>query len=187
MSKVYEAITDGVRAWVDAQPMFFVSTAPLAADGHVNSSPRGHDALRILGPHRLAWMDLTGSGAETIAHLKENGRICVMLCAFEGAPRIMRFHGRGQVHALGSPEFTALAPAFPDLPGARAIIEVEVQRIADSCGYAVPRMEVIEQRDVLVNWAEKRGVDGLEAYRQECNASSLDGLPAWDGAIANDD
>ena len=187
MGKVYEAITDGVRAWVDAQPMFFVSTAPLAEDGHVNCSPRGHDALRILGPHRLAWMDLTGSGAETIAHLRENGRICVMLCAFEGAPRIMRFHGRGQVHALGSPEFTALAPAFPDLPGARAIIEVEVQRIADSCGYAVPRMEVVEQRDVLVNWAEKRGVEGLEAYRQARNASSLDGLPAWDSAISNDD
>ena len=93
MGKVYEAITDGVRAWVEAQPMFFVSTAPLAEDGHVNCSPRGHDALRILGPHRLAWMDLTGSGAETIAHLRENGRICVMLCAFEGAPRIMRFTG----------------------------------------------------------------------------------------------
>ena len=187
MGKVYEAITDGVRAWVDAQPMFFVSTAPLAADGHVNSSPRGHDALRILGPHPPRMDGSHGVGRRDDCasegerpYLRDAVRIrgCAADHAFPRAWPGARARESG-VHAL--------APAFPDLPGARAIIEVEVQRIADSCGYAVPRMEVIEQRDVLVNWAEKRGVDGLEAYRQECNASSLDGLPAWDGAIANDD
>lgn len=181
MGKVYEAIDDGLAAWVAAQPMFFVATAPRADDGLVNCSPRGHDSLRVLDAHRIAWLDLTGSGAETIAHLRENGRIVVMLCAFEGAPRIVRFHGRGRVHELGSPEFAALAPQFPELPGARAVIEVAVSRIADSCGYAVPRMEVLEQRDVLERWAEKRGDAGLERYRRERNVRSLDGLPAWRG------
>lgn len=182
MGKVYETIDEGLAAWVAAQPMFFVATAPRADDGLVNCSPRGHDTLRVLEPQRIAWLDLTGSGAETIAHLRENGRIVVMLCAFAGPPRIVRFHGRGRVHELGSPEFTELAARFPVLPGARAVIDVAVTRIADSCGYAVPRMDVLEQRDVLERWAEKRGEAGLEAYRRERNARSLDGLPAWRGS-----
>ena len=186
MGKVFERIDDELRAWVEAQPLFFVATAPLAADGLVNCSPRGLDSLRVLGEQEIAWLDLTGSGAETIAHLKENGRIVVMLCAFEGLPRIVRFHGRGEVHELGSPDYEALAPQFPDLPGARAVIRVRVTRIGDSCGYAVPRMDLVEPRDVLERWAEQRGPEGLEAYRQERNMRSLDGLPAWSGEEAAD-
>ena len=181
MGKVYETIDADLAGWVAAQPMFFVATAPRSDDGLVNCSPRGHDTLRVLDPNRIAWLDLTGSGAETIAHLRENGRIVVMLCAFSGPPRIVRFHGQGRIHELGSPEFSALASRFPALPGARAVIDVAVTRIADSCGYAVPRMEVLEQRDVLERWAEKRGDAGLERYRRERNAQSLDGLPAWRG------
>lgn len=186
MGKVFETIGDELRAWVEKQPMFFVATAPRADDGLVNCSPRGLDSLRVLGEREIAWLDLTGSGAETIAHLKENGRIVVMLCAFEGPPRIVRFHGRGEVLELGSRGYEALAGRFPEQPGARAVIRVDVTRIGDSCGYAVPRMDLVEPRDVLQRWAEKRGSEGLEAYRRERNAVSLDGLPAWDGTGAAD-
>lgn len=179
MGKVYDAIDDKLQAWIEARPLFFVATAPLSGDGHVNCSPRGLDTLRILGPTTVAWLDLTGSGAETLAHLRENGRIVLMFCAFTGPPKIVRLHGRGEALILGTPEFDALRPHFPDLPGARAIIRVEVSRISDSCGYAVPRMDLVEDRDVLQKWSEKRGEEGLEAYRQERNRVSLDGLPAW--------
>jgi hypothetical protein len=181
MGKEYEGIDAALAAWIEAQPMFFVATAPRSDEGLVNCSPRGHDTLRVLDGRRVAWLDLTGSGAETIAHLRENGRICLMLCAFDGPPRIVRLQGRGCVHELGTPAFAEFAPRFPPLPGARAVIDVTVTRIADSCGYAVPRMELVEQRDVLERWAEKRGEAGLAAYRRERNARSLDGLPAWRG------
>jgi len=178
MGKTFDEIGPDLAAWIRAQPVFFVSTAPLAADGHVNCSPKGLDTLRILGPRQVVWLDLTGSGAETIAHLKENGRIVLMLCAFSGPPRIVRLHGAGTVHEAGGEVFEALRDAFPPLPGARSIIRVDVTRIADSCGYAVPRMRLDGERDVLERWAEKRGEAGLVSYRKRNNTRSLDGLPA---------
>ena len=182
MGKTYETITDGLARWIDAQPMFFVATAPRADDGLVNCSPRGMDTFRILGPNRVAWLDLTGSGAETIAHLRENGRICIMFCAFEGAPNIVRLQGRGEALLPGSEAFAELVERFPALPGARAVITVDVMRVADSCGYSVPRMRYEGDRDTLVAWAERKGDDGLAAYRARKNRRSLDGLPAIDAA-----
>ena len=188
MGRSYDAIDQAMRDWIARQPLFFVATAPLAADGHVNTSPKGPiDALRVLGPTTLAYLDVVGSGAETIAHLRENGRIVVMLCAFEGRPRIVRMHGRGEVLLPGDPEFAALLErcAFAEPAAAearRAIIRVEIQRIADSCGYGVPLMEPRGHRPHLDAWAAKRlrsgGPDALRRYRAEHNAASIDGLPA---------
>src|SRR4051795_10125388 len=142
MAAVLDEISPDLAEWIRAQPMFFVATAPSGAGGHVNLSPKGLAGLAVLGPLRCAYLDLTGSGVETIAHVRENGRITIMFCAFEGPPRIVRLHGRGIVHPLGSAGFDALAPEFPELPGRRAIIEIEVTRISTSCGFGVPRMEV---------------------------------------------
>lgn len=180
MGKVHESINEGLARWIERQPMFFVATAPRAEEGLVNCSPKGMDTFRILGPNQVAWLDLTGSGAETIAHLRENGRICVMFCAFEGPANIVRLQGRGEALPLGSAEFEALQDRFPDLPGARSIIRVDVQRIADSCGYGVPLMQYHGERDTLIGWAEKKGPEGLAAYRAERNRHSLDGLDAFE-------
>lgn len=181
MGKVYESIDGDLQAWIEAQPIFFVATAPLSAEGHVNCSPRGLDSLRVLGPKTVAWLDLTGSGAETLAHLRENGRIVLMFCAFAGPPKIVRLHGQGRAHLLGEPEFEAMKAVFPPLPGARAIIRVDIARVSDSCGYSVPLMELQGDRDTLTKWATKRGEEGLEAYRQARNRTSIDGLKAWPG------
>ena len=146
MGKVFEGIDARLERWIAAQPMFFVGTAPLDGDGHVNISPKGPiESLRVLGPSRVAYLDLVGSGAETIAHLRENGRIVIMLCAFEGPPRIVRLHGRGSVVAAGEPAFDELLSSCRfDVDGVpeirRSIVTVELDRIADSCGYGVPVM-----------------------------------------------
>jgi len=181
MGKVFDEIDDGLEAWIGAQHLFFVATAPLSGDGHVNVSPRGLDSLSILDPHTVAWLDLTGSGAETIAHLNENGRICLMFCAFSERPRIVRLHGRGRVALPDDEVFERVASEHPGHVGARAVIVVEVQRIADSCGWGVPIMEFVEERDIMRPWAEKKGPDGLVAYRAQKNARSLDGLTALAG------
>jgi len=180
MGKVYEAIDDSIRGWVGRQKMFFVATAPLSADGLVNCSPKGMDTFRILGPTRIAYLDLTGSGVETIAHLKENGRIVIMFCAFDGGPKIMRFHGQGRVHELGSPEYAELLPHFDDLPGARAIIVNEVTRISDSCGWGVPLYAYQSDRETLRKASEKEGPAGMAAYRDQNNRQSLDGLVGYE-------
>ncbi len=179
MARTYPAITDELRRFIEAQQLFFVASAPLDASGHVNVSPKGLDTFRVLGPKQVAYLDLTGSGVETIAHIRENGRITIMLCAFTGPPRICRLYGRGTVHTLGSVEFDALAPEYPELPGARAIIDIAVTRISTSCGYAVPRMELVEERDNLTKWARKQGEDGLVEYRETRNAESIDGLAGY--------
>jgi hypothetical protein len=178
MGKVLEEITPDLAAWMRRQPMFFVATAPGGAGGHVNVSPKGLAGLAVLDPHRCAYLDLTGSGVETIAHVRENGRITIMFCAFEGAPRIVRLHGRGVVHPLDSERFDALAPEFPALPGRRAIIEIEVTRVSTSCGFGVPRMDVVGERDDLLKWATRKGDDGLVDYHATKNATSIDGLPS---------
>lgn len=157
--------------------MFFVASAPLVESGHVNVSPKGLDSFRILGPTTVAYLDLTGSGVETIAHLKENGRVVLMFCAFQGAPNILRLHGHGRVVEPRDPEFEELAARFPSYESTRSIILVELTRVSDSCGYSVPLMKYEGERSQSFDWARKKGPEGLERYRQEKNRRSLDGLP----------
>lgn len=178
MGKDYPEITPKIADWVSRQKMFFVATAPLSADGMVNCSPKGMDTFRILGPKTVAYLDLTGSGVETIAHLGENGRIVIMMCAFEGPPDIHRFHGRGEALLKGTPDYDALIGQFDELPGTRSIIRIAVDRISDSCGYSVPLYDYKGDRDGLIKWAEKKGTAGIEAYQRENNARSVDGIPS---------
>ena len=187
MAKVYDGIDAQLAAWIEKQPVFFVATAPLAADGLVNLSPKGTmGTFRVLDEHTFAYLDMTGSGVETIAHLRENGRICVMFCAFEGAPRILRLHGRGEYLRPDDPGFAELlALGFHEPEAAeamRAIIRVHVTRIADSCGYGVPLMSYEGERPHQAASTAKRlrthGPDAIEDYKREHNAASLDGLPA---------
>lgn len=176
MGKVFDGIDEPLTRWIEQQPMFFVATAPLDADGHVNLSPRGHDTFSVLGAHRVAWVDYTGSGIETIAHLRENGRICVMFCSFGSRPRVVRLHGRGHVATAGDPTYAEVVARHPEHPSTRAVVVVDVERVSDSCGYGVPVMEVVGERDLLTLSAVKKGPDGLAAYRAEHN-TSIDGLP----------
>jgi hypothetical protein len=177
VGKVFDGIDDALATWIAAQPMFFVATAPLSGDGHVNVSPRGHDTFSVLGQHRVGWVDYTGSGVETIAHLRENGRVCVMFCSYDRRPRIVRLHGHGSVWLPGSPSYDEVVALHPPHPSTRAVVTVDVTRVSDSCGFGVPVMDVVEERDLLRLGAEKRGPEGLAAYRAEKNAASIDGLP----------
>ncbi len=184
MGKIFEEIDDGLAQFLRSQHVLFVATAPTSTAGLVNLSPKGLDgSFAVLGPCEVAYLDLTGSGAETIAHLRDNGRICLMFCAFDGPPRIVRLHGRGEVVPLGDERFAPLRSRFADHPGARAVIRVEVTRVADSCGFGVPRMSFDAERDQLLRWADNRGDDGLAAYRVANNAASIDGLPALGGDV----
>lgn len=178
MGSIYDGIDDTLATWIGAQHLFFVATAPLSGEGHVNVSPRGADSLSILDEHTVAWLDLTGSGAETIAHLQENGRICVMFCAFEGRPRIVRLHGRGRVALPGDELFARVQAQHPGHLGARAVIEVALDRVSDACGYGVPLMDFVAEREIMRPWAQKKGPDGLVEYRNLKNTRSIDGLPA---------
>ncbi len=178
MSKQLDCISDELAAWLQRQHVFFVASAPLSAGGHVNCSPKGGDCFRVLGPMQAAYLDFTGSGAETAAHLRENGRIVLMFCAFEGKPNVVRLHGEGEVLTPDAPEFEALASGFPPNPGARALVRVSVSRVSTSCGFAVPFMEFGADRDGLDRWAAAQGTGGLAEYRQSKNARSIDGLPA---------
>ncbi len=177
MGKTYEKIDDKIRHWIERQHMFFVGTAPLAKDGRVNLSPKGHDSLRVLDEKTLVYLDYGGSGVETIAHVRENGRIVIMLCAFDGPPQIMRFHGRGEVVTPLDPHFAELASLF-DLPGlgARAFIKIHLERISDSCGYGVPNYEFVGHRQSSQNWLRNKGQDGVRHYQVENNLQSLDGI-----------
>jgi hypothetical protein len=181
MGRTYDAIDDALAGFLRAQHVFFVATAP-ERDGHVNVSPKGLDTFAVTGPTSVAYLDLTGSGVETIAHLHENGRITLLFCAFEGPPRIVRLYGRGRAILAGEPGYEALASRFPAYLGARSVIEVTLERIADSCGYAVPRYRYEGERSQLIEWADRKGEDGVVAYRAERNATSLDGLPGIDPA-----
>jgi hypothetical protein len=180
MGKVLDALDEPLTEWIGQQHVFFVASAP-SQGGHVNLSPKGHDCLRVLDPSTVAYLDLTGSGAETIAHTRENGRITIMLCAFDGPPLILRLFGLGTAHAVGTAPFEALAPRFPTIPGARSIITVAIERVQTSCGYSVPFMDFRDDRPTLRQWAERKGDDGLREYWAEKNAESIDGLPALDG------
>lgn len=182
MGKVYDNIDDRMTAWIAEQHVFFVATAPLSADGHVNNSPKGGDSFRVVNGNEVAYLDYTGSGVETIAHLRENGRIVIMFCAFEGPPKIIRFHGRGTVITETHDRYESLIRLFPSNIGTRSIILVSVTRISDSCGYAVPECEFKKARITLDRWAANKGDEGLVAYRHEKNAESIDGLPGLDAA-----
>jgi hypothetical protein len=188
MGREYDTIDERWRDWIARQPLFFVGTAPLADDGHVNVSPKGPGGtIRVLDERTVAYLDVIGSGAETIAHLRENGRIVVMWCAFEGPPKILRLHGRGEIVTPADPRFDELlARCHFDEQGPpearRAVIVVHVARIADSCGYGVPLMSYEGERPHHDAWAQKKlragGSDALRDYQREKNAASLDGLPA---------
>jgi Pyridoxamine 5'-phosphate oxidase len=191
MAKVFERIDEHQREWIAARELFFVATAPLAADGRVNASPKGPmGTFRVLDDHTVAYLDMVGSGAETVAHLRENGRIVVMFCAFEGPPRILRLHGRGEVIVADDPRFEELyARADFDAPheieeARRAVILVEVERIADACGYGVPLMSFEGERVHAEKWAEKKlrtgGESAIDDYMAAKNSESIDGLPAFD-------
>jgi predicted pyridoxine 5'-phosphate oxidase superfamily flavin-nucleotide-binding protein len=181
MGKIYERIDGRLREFIAAQRIFFVATAPDGPDGHVNLSPKGVDGtLAVLDDHTVAYLDITASGAETIAHLRQNGRITLMFCAFEGPPKILRLHGRGRFVTLHDAEFDELASHFDERRGARAVIVVEVERVADSCGFGVPLLAYEGERDMLPAYADRKGVAGRAEYRRTKNALSIDGLPAFD-------
>jgi hypothetical protein len=180
VAKVFDGIDDKLARWLERQPVFFVATAPLAPDGHINLSPKGTlGTFRVLDRDTVAYLDLTGSGAETLAHLRENGRVTLMFCAFDGPPNIIRLYGSGAAVLPSSPDFPSLVAGFPAHPGIRSVIRVAVSRVADSCGYAVPRMSLDAERDVLDLHNAKKGPEKLAAYRVARNAESIDGLPAW--------
>ncbi len=176
MGKIFESIDENLAAFIEAQKLFFVATAPLAGDGLVNLSPKGLDSFRILDPKTVAYLDLTGSGIETLAHLRENGRIVFMFCAMDGNPRILRLHARGEALELGTPEYAALRPLFPEIAGERSIIRATVKRIADSCGWGVPRYEYKGERDTLPRFAEQLGPDKIRKVQAGMNIRSIDGL-----------
>lgn len=175
MADFFESITDRLREFIEQQHVFFVGTA--ARDGRVNVSPKGMDTLRVLGPNRVAWLNLTGSGNETAAHLIDTNRMTLMFCSFDRKPLILRVYGTATEVQPDQAEWPDLSAHFPDLPGARQIFDVSVESVQTSCGYAVPRMTFDEERELLSTWANKKGPDGVAAYHQEKNVVSIDGLP----------
>jgi len=181
MGKIYDALDPRLEEFILAQRIFFVATAP-GEGGHVNVSPKGYSSLRILGKKQVAYVDYPGSGVETIAHLRDNGRIVIMVCAFEGPPLIVRLHGRGRVVEPDQSEFADLLKHFDVRFSPRSIIVVDVERVADSCGYSVPLYEYKGDRNQLERWAAKKERAGqLGSYAEDKNAESIDGLPglAW--------
>jgi hypothetical protein len=176
MGKIHEQLNDTLTEFIGKQHLFFVGTAPDSPEGHLNISPKGLDTFRILGPNSVAYLDLTGSGIETVAHLRQNGRITILFCAFEGRPLILRLYGRGRVIEPTDPEWPGLIAEFPEYPGVRSIIMVEVDRIADSCGFAVPQYEYKGERSQLIDYANRKGPEGMQEYRTLKNKSSIDGI-----------
>jgi len=179
VGKLYDAIDGRLREFVLRQPVFFVATA--ATEGRVNVSPKGmKGTFAVLGPNRVAYLDYTGSGVETIAHLRDNGRITVMFCAFAGPPNVVRLHGRGEAVRPEDPRFAELYERFGvDADhGLRSVIVVDVDRVSDSCGFAVPLLDYVGERTLLDDWAARKTDEDLVAYRKERNAASIDGLPA---------
>lgn len=181
MGKRYPAVEGHIRDFIERQKMFFVATAPLDAQGRVNLSPKGLDTFRILGPKTVAYLDLTGSGVETVAHIKENGRITLMFCAFEGPPNILRLRGRGRAVEPRDSEFASLRALFPEFAGSRAIVVVEVDDISDSCGYGVPLYRYEGERTQYDQWTRKLGEQGLDTWQEKNNRESIDGLPGLSG------
>jgi hypothetical protein len=176
MAKLFDCVTDELQAFIAAQQLFFVATAPLSTTGHINLSPKGLNSFRVLSPQRVAYVDVTGSGNETSAHLQENGRITFMFCAFQEPPLILRLYGRGYTILPGTSEWDDLSPLFPPIPGTRQIVIADIDRIQTSCGMGVPLYGYQGQRDSLTRWAEKKGEAGLQDYWHKKNRTSIDGL-----------
>lgn len=183
MAKLYDTIDDRIRKFIEAQKMFFVATAPAGSEGHVNMSPKGYDSFRILGPNEVAYLDLGGSGIETLAHVRENGRITFMFCAYEGAANILRLYGQGEAVTFDEPGFEDKLALFPEFPHARAIITARIDRIQDSCGWGVPFYEYKGERDQLVRTNANRSKEEWREKRYKSNAVSIDGL---DGLVKPD-
>ncbi|MCA9128833.1 MAG: pyridoxamine 5'-phosphate oxidase family protein [Planctomycetales bacterium] len=177
LGKVHDAIDQSLQDFIGKQHLFFVATAPLDANGLINVSPKGLDSLRILDDYTVVYADLVGSGIETVAHVKQNGRIVLMFCAFEGAPKIVRLHGRGEVIEPHHAEFAELSDQLPRFEGLRSFIRIRCQRISDSCGFGVPLFDFVSHRTQLVAAAQRKGRKGLQQYQLEKNQFSLDGLP----------
>ena len=175
MAKFYAALTEDLMHFIRAQHLFFTGTA--AADGRINVSPKGLQTLRILDPQRVAYLDLTGSSAETAAHLRADGRLTIMFCSFDDVPLILRLYGTGSLIMPEEEEWTVLYSLFPPIPGARQILVLNIESVQTSCGFGVPRFEFNGERDDLVNWANKKGEAGLRQYRADKNRISIDGLP----------
>lgn len=187
MGKVFEAISEEMADFIRRQHVFFVASAPLAPDGHINVSPKGMDCLRILGSKRVGYVDLTGSGNETSAHLAENGRITFMFCAFEGPPNIVRLYGTGRVLLPGDAEWATLAPLFPQHLSTRQIIVAEIERVSSACGYTVPFMDYQGERETLTRYWQAKGATALTPYQRQKNACSIDGLPTPLGKTLEND
>lgn len=177
MGKFYDHITPHHQAFIARQHIFFVASAPLSGDGHVNLSPKGLDSFRVLSPNRVVYMDLISSGNETSAHLLENGRITVMFCAFEGSPNILRLYGKGHTVLPGDAEWETLSAHFTLYPSTRQLIVADISKVQTSCGYGVPLYEYAGDRQQHFEWADTLGQSGLNAYQQANNLRSLDGLP----------
>ncbi len=178
MSKVYERITESITDWIARQHLFFVATAASSTDATVNVSPKAMaGTFAVVDDLTVAYLDLTGSGIETVAHLRENGRITLMWCAFEGPPRIVRIHGRGRVVTPDDAEWDDLLRRFEPHPGQRSIVVVSAERVSDACGYSVPKMDFVEERTRLDDWASSRSEEQLRTYRRQKNTTSIDGLP----------
>jgi hypothetical protein len=180
MGKQYKQLTDDLAGFIQRQKIFFVGTA--ADGGRINVSPKGMDTLRVVTEDRVVWLNLTGSGNETAAHLREDGRITLMFCAFEGDPLILRLYGHAQIFHPRDAEWDSLIPFFPMIPGARQIIDMSIDLVQTSCGYGVPLFEFKADRDQLEEWAERKGPEGIREYWEEKNQLSLDGRPT--GIIA---
>lgn len=176
MGKKFEFISSEQQEWILNQKIFFVATAPLSADGHINLSPKGLDSFRVLTPTTVVYQDLTGSGVETIAHINENKRIVIMFCAFDGPPKILRLYGKGEVILPDDVRFEEMGKYFPMRINARAYIVSHLNLIQDSCGYAVPIYDFVTERDILTKWSENKGKAGVLAYQQNKNVFSIDGL-----------
>jgi hypothetical protein len=177
MAKFFDHITSHHREFIARQHIFFVSSAPLSGEGHVNLSPKGLDSFRVLSLNRVVYMDLISSGNETSAHLLENGRITFMFCAFDGSPNILRLYGKGHTVLPGHPEWGALSSHFKLYPSTRQLIVADITKVQTSCGFGVPLYKYVSERSHHFEWAEKLGQADLNAYRQAHNLSSLDGLP----------
>lgn len=177
MAKVFDQITPELQQFIADQQLFFVATAPLSPTGRVNLSPKGLDSFRILSPNRVAYLDLTGSGNETSAHLQENGRITFMFCAFQQAPLILRLYGQGRTVLTNDMDWAELYPLFPSIPGVRQIVVADIDRVQTSCGTGVPFYAYEGDREAIVTWAVKKGEQGLQDYWRQKNRVSIDGLP----------
>ncbi|MEO1243545.1 MAG: pyridoxamine 5'-phosphate oxidase family protein [Pseudomonadota bacterium] len=177
MAKSYDLLNDQHIEFIRKQKLFFVATAPLSPEGSVNLSPKGYDSIAILDSHTVAWVDLGGSGIETLAHLRENSRITLMFCAFEGAANILRIYGRGEAISFDNAEFSGLMKLFPAFDRARSIIRIRIDRVSDSCGWGVPFFEFKEEREQLQRWVDNRPYDEWKEHRYKRNEKSVDGLP----------